>query len=229
MKKSFLIITMIAAFVLVTAGCLTIPTQLQTQARDDSTSPNAFCINTTNYYIHEITSSNTVGAIYEYEIRAGNTVLASETNMVEQPYISDLGEGIIRLIIGDGTNHKYIQYFDIYRVAYSDVFMVPSIFSDYVDTNDNHLLSYFDYSSDNSTILKILDIFDSAYVIEIGRDFISPVTGADQLMFISENEIYVNYSSASHEGKSTQKREMICFGDVELPIITTYADGRPMS
>ena len=186
--------------------------------RDNHDTEGRFIINTTHYCIYDITPEDSVVAKYEYMIKSGTTIMRQETDLVHEPSITELDNGILRLEIGDGSNYNRIQYFDVYNVRASEVYTVPSIFVDFV-TDSNQLLAFFDYSKNHEPILKVMDIFTNSEIADINRAFVSPVTGADALIFLIENEIYIDYPTGGTISNSENEREIICFREVEVPIV----------
>ena len=162
--------------------------------------PDRYINNSDHFYIKDVTPEDVAGAFYEYEIWSGQDVLSHGENMRNYPDVTDLGDGILRLIIGDG-NFKYYQYFDLLEGIASEVFYVASGCADYIRRGeDTYLFAQFDYSDRvqrDNTVLRIVSIFDGITIAEIDRDFISPTSGAETLVFLSASEIYVEYRTAS--------------------------------
>ena len=194
----------------------------------DYTCPNRCIINDPDFYIRAVTPDGETGEFYEYMISWGNEVVSSDTNMLKSPYITRLGDGILRLEIGYGTNHTGVQYFDLYNELVSEEYIVAYKYADYAcNFEDKYLFAYITETYDageESTVLKIVNIFDGSIVAEIDRDFFSSVRGAEALMFLSDKEIYVEYERKSdiaihsETGQIITNREIILFQQTDNPI-----------
>jgi len=190
-------------------------------------------IDEVNFYIHDVTPEGGVGALYEYEITSWYGITMSfGSNMHEYPTITQLDGEILRLDIVSGTNYREIQYFDLNNQFTSEVFFVPSIYTDYLDLyNEQYLVAFFDfldYPERCETVLKIVNIFDGSVIAEIDRGFAYLTSAAETLILISDKEVYVEYFSASDYGSDSRVlcREIISFQHTDNPIlfITDFTD-----
>lgn len=148
---------------------------------------------------------------YRYRIGTGNKIFVDDVKYGTEPQIEDIGNGIIRLFLGYGTNAFSVQYFDAFGDKTSSVFNPYSIYADYADTSKGeYLIAYFDLSSFNDKKSFIItDIFgDQGFKTTVERDFESAT--CNRMVFLNENEIYLDYDVFTDDQLSNV-REVVKF------------------
>ena len=157
---------------------------------------------------------------YRYSIGTKLKVYAEGIKEGTEPEISYVGNGIIRLFLGYGTNCFTVQYFDVWNDRTSETFSVYSNYADicFSPSSSECLLATFDFPRN---VLVIRDIFDpQGFYAEIDRDFV--YAGAYQLLLLNETDLYVDadvfeagYSakqlSAGERVETRRIREIISF------------------
>lgn len=130
---------------------------------------------------------------YRYKIGTSKKVFAEGVKDGTEPKIDDIGNGIIRLFMGFGTNAFSVQYFDVWGDRTSKVFFPYSIYADYADPKTKEcLIAYFAFPDTSEKVLLIKDIFnEQGFSMEVDRGFISAT--CNRLIFLNENEIYLDY------------------------------------
>lgn len=130
---------------------------------------------------------------YRYKIGTGKKVFAEGVKDGTEPKIDDIGNGIIRLFMGFGTNAFSVQYFDVWGDRTSKVFSPYSIYADYADSKTKEcLIAYFAFPDTSEKVLLIKDIYnEQGFSMEVDRGFISAT--CNRLIFLNENEIYLDY------------------------------------
>ena len=160
-----------------------------------------------------------VGRTY-YQISSGRKIFAEGIKEGSDPRITTLGgksSGIVRLELGCGSNCNQVQYFDIFEDKTSEVFFVAGLFADYIDPFGNQLIARFCYrdKAPPKNILVIQDVFDdTVFYIEIARDFADFVDPGVNMLFLNENQLYVEYSvlrSDDEDDEYDTKTEIIDF------------------
>ena len=163
------------------------------------------------------------GNIYEYAIFEGDQIILKKSNLLYKPDIKWCN-GIIRVETAFGTNHREIQYYSVFEKTFSESFLAPSVYADYIsgDASESvNLFASFSYDENENTILVICDIFTNSTVATIHRDFIAPTSGANNIIFLNENIIFVDYDIMDDHENRTNNMEIILFGQSKNSIIVT--------
>lgn len=164
-----------------------------------------YVVQTSLYQIYEQSTQE-----YRYRIGTENKIFVDDVKHGTEPQIEDIGNGIIRLFLGYGTNAFSVQYFDIWGDKTSLVFNPYSVYADYADTSKGeYLIAYFDVSSFEKKSLTITDIFgEQGLKIIVKRDFASAT--CNRMVFLNENEIYLDYDVFTNDSLSNV-REVVKF------------------
>lgn len=147
-----------------------------------------YVVQTSLYQIYEKSAQE-----YQYRVGTENKTFVDDVKRGTEPQIEDIGNGIVRLFLGYGTNAFSVQYFDIWEDKTSLVFNPYSVYADYADTSKGeYLIAYFDVSSPEKKGLTITDIFgEQELKIIVERDF--ALATCNRMVFLNENEIYLDY------------------------------------
>ncbi len=165
-----------------------------------------YIIQTPFYHIYEQGLQD-----YRYRIGTNYKIFVDDVKHGTEPQIEDIGNGIIRLFLGYGTNAFSVQYFDVLGDKTSSVFNPYSIYADYADTSKGeYLIAYFDLSSFNEKKSFIItDIFgEQGFKTIVERDFESAT--CNRMVFLNENEIYLDYDVFT-DGRLSNVREVVKF------------------
>ena len=131
-----------------------------------------------------------------YQISANNTIFAEGVKSGSDPRIASMGEGIVKLDLGCGTNCMHIQYFDVYNDRTSEVYFSAGEYGDYVDLKNN-LIAYFSLNVVDGTmkhILVIQDVFNKdTFYTEIERNYADAITPGIKMVFLNGNQLYIEY------------------------------------
>lgn len=134
---------------------------------------------------------------YYYEIGGrGDSIIAGADD--KGPIIDTLSWWVCKLEINHGSNFYSLTYIDLWRKKVSESLDLFTIHADYIDSEQDGdaLVAYFDYDPDTkNTVLIIKNIFDDAFKVTIGRDFLPPMA-ARTMIFLNENELYLRYYKA---------------------------------
>ena len=130
---------------------------------------------------------------YRYCITDGSAILAEGIKKGTEPEITELGNGIIRLYMGFGTNAASVQYFDVWNGRKSEVFSPYANYTDFANENtQEYLIAYF--ASSSEPVLTIKDIFDEqGFSTKIDKNFC--YADCKQMIILNENEIYLDYTA----------------------------------
>lgn len=164
-----------------------------------------YIVQTPLYQIYEQSSQD-----YRYRIGTENKIFVDDVKHGTEPQIEDIGNGIIRLFLGYGTNAFSVQYFDIWGDKTSSVFNPYSVYADYADASKGeYLIAYFDVSSFDKKSLTITDIFgEQGFKTTVERDFASAT--CNRMVFLNENEIYLDYDVFTDD-RLSNVREVVKF------------------
>lgn len=181
-----------------------------------------YIINEQYYYIKSIPSNkhNIDRNLYEYAVFQKDRILFKESGLFYRPNIENI-YGIVRVVVTYGTNHKEIKYYNTYTNIISESFLVPSVHADYLSGAANHinLFASFDYDANKNTVLVVSDIFSNEILSTVHRSFISPTSGANKIVFLSDNIIFIDYDTiVDNVGTRNNKKEIIFWRDNMEPI-----------
>ena len=108
---------------------------------------------------------------------------------------------MLKLELSYGSNARTVQYFDVRNGLTSEVFDIASAYADFFafdSYNDSAFIAYPDvddkvhYHETANVHVIVADVFNGdEYRIE--RDFISLLTGVNNMVFLSSNELYIDY------------------------------------
>jgi hypothetical protein len=102
----------------------------------------------------------------------------------------------------------------------SEVFLIPSAYADCISESVS-LFASFDYDENMKTVLEIRDIFDGSVIATIRRDFIAPTSGANNIVFLNEDVIYIDYDIIDDYDNRSSKKEIIIFGANSNPVVVS--------
>ena len=169
-------------------------------------------------------SESPVGIFYEYIVFEEDKIICKESNLVYRPNI-DCYHGVIRVQVAWGTNQREVQYYNVITKMLSPVYLVPSVYADYFSNYDSSesvdLFASFEYDEDNNPVLVIHDLFSGNAISTIKRNFISPTSGANSMLFLNENAIYIDYDTLDELENRSNKMEIVVFGTTSEPVIVT--------
>lgn len=169
-------------------------TQGDTNIEDSQsdTDTDKYIIQTHYYQIYEVGLGK-----YRYRITSGNDVMVDEIKVRTEPEIDDLGDNILRLFLGFGTNACSVRYFDTHNKTVSEEFNPYTIYADYINTETKeYYIAYF--VPEENPKLYIFGFFDSAdFSTELDLDFSMPT--CESLIFLNEEEIYIEYTNSNSE------------------------------
>ena len=129
---------------------------------------------------------------YHYRIATDRKVFVDDIKRGIAPSINMVEGEVACLILPYGSGLKTVQFFNLRKDLTSDVFPIYSGYKTYTKWpfEGEVLIAYFDFAR---CVLIIRDVFDDeGFYIEIDRGFIS--AGCESLIFLNEDEIYIEYS-----------------------------------
>lgn len=183
------------------AGCSKGDISISSNVQPDSS--DKYIIQTPLYQVVEIELGK-----YEYKIGTSNKVFTEGTKLGTEPQIDDIGNGVIRLFMGYGTNAFSVQYFDVWEEKESTVFNLYSVFTDYVNKNNNtYLFAYFDFLNKSLVIRDMFD--DNGFYAEINKGNESIIY--NDIIILNQNQIYLDYTITDSNNKSKTVQEVIKF------------------
>lgn len=148
-----------------------------------------------NYAIYALPHERGGFEHYLYRIGAEEPYLAEEIYEGSLCAI-DYVNGILRLHTGSG-NMGEAQYFDVEKGKKSDAFVIESNYADYVDpVGEYYLFACIDVDlskKGSPAYLVIKDIFTNEIISIIDRPFNLYVMPLNDLFFVSEREVYLDY------------------------------------
>lgn len=153
---------------------------------------------------------------YEIVDHSGN-VIASEITNSHEPKITVQKSQVLRLKLGYGSNETELQYFDISRGKCSQKFFIMEGYADYIDTfysvNNKYqaLVAYPHFISRSKTVIAVRSIFDDSLYLEIDEGFMSVLGGVNNMQFLRENELYIDYEIKTEDGEFINKRAVAIF------------------
>lgn len=227
LKKHILNVVMMVSFLILlsqTACSTTKDNSISSQTaystkRDNSISSQ---MDSNKYIIQDVFYQVYEEGLQEYRYRIGTSRKTFSEGVTErtEPKIENIGDGVIRLHIGSGTNAFTVQYFDVYKDRTSEEFYPYTIYADYYDEKTGEgLIAYFRLlpNSSGKYILNVKDIFNkNGCSAEIDKDFISPI--CNRIVFLNESELYIDYdvyaegySYGDVDAEYVNKREIVKF------------------
>ena len=178
------------------------------------------------YYCVSIKPKKTnsiTGYVYEYAIFEENSIILEESSLKYQPNINWCN-GTIRIETAYGTNHREVRYYNLLNKTLSESFIVPCVYADFL-YNDIYepinLFATFGYDKSNRTVLLIYDIYRKSTIATIYRNFIAPTSGANNILFLNENIICIDYDILDNNENRVNKIEVIQFRKNQDSIIIT--------
>jgi len=165
-----------------------------------------------------IREDDTVNRWWQYEIGYAENILASNTSEWHTPKISKRNSQIIRLELGGGSNSNRVLYFDLWDGSISSEFNMMSYFADYVDSdypfNDTRkamvAFPYYLHES-HKTIVVIRNIFDNNFYLEIDEGFMTVLGGINNMLFLNENNLFIDYNIETSESDFINKNVVFIF------------------
>ena len=151
-----------------------------------------YIIQTPWYQIYEIGLQQ-----YKYRIEFGGTVFVDDIKTGSSPRIEDIGDGIVKLHLGYGTNAFTVKYFNVYDNEVSQEFYPFTNYAEYVNTVTNeYYFAYFKMEQEPKLYIDgFFDSSDHSYVLDL--NFMSPI--CEKLIFLNESEIYIEYTDENSE------------------------------
>ena len=197
---------------------------------DYKTEASNYLINDNYYHVkyEPVDGYSKDGNFYEYAIFNGDNIILKESNLPYVPNIEWCENGILRVDIALGTNARKLRYCNVHTQTISKMFLVPSVYADFISyvytdgiSEFVNLFASFDYDENRDTVLVIFDIFEYRVIATIKRDFIAPTSGANSIIFLSEDTIYIDYDTIDSSDNRINKKEIIVFGINNNNIIIT--------
>lgn len=127
---------------------------------------------------------------YHYEIISNGVVFSEGNTESHIPTIEEISEGIFKLKIGYGNTYT-LQYFDVLGNRISSEYQLINNYAEYYNEKTNEvLIAHYDFKE--KPILVIRDAFnDDGFYNEYDLGFSN--YGCDEMKFLNENEIYLEY------------------------------------
>ena len=163
---------------------------------------NRYVFYTPNCKLVDLTADGEIGGFnWYYEIKNGDSVLASAVWHRLEPHISEVDSGVFKLELSYGSNARTVQYFDVRTGFTSEVYSIASEYADYFELDypaNIGFIAYlhFDdsvhYNKAANVYVIVADVF-SGDKYRIDREFLSPLTGVNNMVFVNGNELYLDY------------------------------------
>jgi len=160
------------------------------------TTENQLVMRGSDYTIIDISKEGELSnSRWYFRLESGGNVMDEGIKRGKRPEITDLGNGIYRLVLTYGFNFIRCQYFDVDNNRCSEEFVIPSAYADYFNNTDGtELFAYFKRVVDGKYAkLIVQNIFDEDFSISIEYDCASAMAPDNKLTFLNENEIFVEY------------------------------------
>ena len=154
--------------------------------------------------------------VYEYAVFSGGTTVLEENDLYYPPKLESFGN-IIRIEASYGTNHREIQYFNTSTNEVSERFLATNAYADNLSLrwtiSDVSLFALLDCSENDETVLSVYDIFSKRIVERISGSFFSYISQPNNILFISDNMVFVDHDTYDTNGNWVNRKEIFHFGE----------------
>lgn len=161
-------------------------------------------------------------ADFYFQFSRKNKIIYSGVVPVREPIIDRIGKNTYLLEKSQGSNDWYAQFVDTKNASVTEPLRLHTGYDWYYARNffsnkNNTLVVYLDSEPSDyyppKSYLIIKTVFNDSFETRIDRDFVTPISGLNELRFINDHEIYLSYNRATGPDKydSVVEEEIIRF------------------
>jgi hypothetical protein len=156
---------------------------------------------------------------YEYAILNNDNTIIIDAKVPCKPDIKWIN-GIIRVETIMNSSVTEVQYYNYYKKIVSRRYTIPCMYADNISYEfvNKYLISTLDINEDEEIALFIYDIFDNNVIAQIKRDFIAVTSGVNEIIFLTEDHIFVDYDTLDENSNRINHLETIAFKETNKEI-----------